>query len=231
MQRELTFESGGSKLFGTLCQAPEERAAILLIAGGANKPRQQSYYPPLQREILKHGITSLSFDFRGVGDSEGNIAETNLLTRVEDARAALNLLKEHSQSEEIYILGTSMGGSVGIQILDSNVKGVILAVPAAYSQYARDKNFGPDFSTAIRKPESWLNSPDFEDLAKYKGEMCLVYGTADEVIPQQIFATYEEIVHSTEGIVIVLEGAPHFFWNTGAGSHASAEIAEFMLRG
>jgi len=229
MTTDITFESQGQKLVGTLYKAPNEKASVLLLAGGANRPRLEGYYPPWQEYFLSRGITTFNFDFRGVGDAEGNLNKTNLNTRVEDAKAALEILKQNSQTDNIYLLGTSMGGPVAIRTANPSVKGVLLAAPAAYSEEARDKNFGPDFSLAIRKPESWKDSPEFEELKKYNGKTFLLYGDKDEVIPSDLLLTYAEIVKSQNGQVVVLENAGHKSWKDDEREYALEQMANFIL--
>lgn len=229
MKEDISFESEGHKLIGTLYKAPNEKASVLLIAGGANTHRHEGYYPYWQELLLQNGVTTFNFDFRGVGESEGNLNESNLDSRVEDAKAALEILEQHSSTENIYVVGVSMGGPVAIRIADPSIKGILLVVPAAYSEEARDKNFGPAFSEAIRKPESWKYSPDFEKLKEYSGRTFLLYADKDEVIPKGISLTYSEIVEAKGGEVIVLKEAGHRSWNNEQKEYVRERMFEFIL--
>ena len=105
-----------------------------------------------------------------------------------------------------------MGGPVAIRIVNESIKGLLLAVPAAYAQEADDKNFGPSFSEVIRKPQSWKDTLEFERLKQYDGNTFLLYGNMDEVVPQDIFLTYAEVIKSKEGKVVIIENTNHRDW-------------------
>jgi alpha/beta superfamily hydrolase len=228
---KISFVSNGLKLFGTLYKAPNEKAAALLIAGGGNKHRDDGYYSAWQEVFVKAGISTLNFDFRGVGESEGNLDESNLNTRTDDARVALEFLKANTDTKNIFIVGTSMGGPIAIRIVDSFIKGLLLAVPAAYSKEADGMNFGPDFSEVIRIPESWGDSLEFDRLKQYSGNTFLLYGDKDEVVPKDIFLNYEEIVKLNGGRVVVLEDTNHRDWwkDEGKRGHCLAQMTDFIL--
>lgn len=230
MKEDISFNSQGYTLVGTLYKASNEKASALLIAGGANTPRLEGYYPPWQEFLLENDVTTFNFDFRGVGDGEGRLDETNLNTRVEDAKAALGVLKQHSAKGNLYVVGISMGGHVAIRVVDTDVKGILLAVPAAYSFEARDKNFGPAFSEAIRKSESWKNSPDFKELKKYNGNTFLLYADNDEVIPQGISSEFVDILKSKNGEVVVLRDAGHRSWKDEQREYALDKMSNFILK-
>lgn len=228
MKEELTFNSGGLKLAGTLYKANPERAGVLFIAGGGNIPRKESYYTALQEGLVESGVTSFNFDFRGVGEAEGRLDESSLNTRVEDAKSALEALKENCDTDKIYLVGGSMGAPVAINIMNLEVTGLLLFAPAAYSMEARDKNFGPAFSEAIRKTESWKNSPDFERLKEFGGKTLLLYGTKDEVIPHEILNTYSEIVNSKGGEIVLLKDATHSSWKSEQRSQVLDKMIHFI---
>jgi pimeloyl-ACP methyl ester carboxylesterase len=228
MKSDIEFKSAGSTLFSTLYKAENEKARVLFIAGGGNVPRKDGHYPALQEEMLERGITSLAFDFRGVGESEGVLNETSLNTRVEDAKAALDFLKQDSTTP-IFLSGTSMGAPVAIQMADESIKGILLIVAAAYSLEARDKKFGPEFSEIIRKPESWKGSPDFEKLRQFGGKILHAYGTEDQVIPADISKTYADIVALKGGEVVMLEGIGHKFLKDELNVKARENLRDRMV--
>ena len=58
-----------------------------------------------------HGIATLRFDFAGLGESEGEFADTNFSTSVDDLAAAAQFLADNYAAPEIAI-GHSLGGSV-----------------------------------------------------------------------------------------------------------------------
>lgn len=64
----------------------------------------------ISRAMAANGIAMFSFDFAGLGESEGEFSETNFTSNVKDLLAAAGYLKKHFQAPGI-LLGHSMGGA------------------------------------------------------------------------------------------------------------------------
>ncbi len=60
--------------------------------------------------LTHHGIAVLRFDFTGLGQSEGDFANTNFSSNVEDLVAAADFLRRHHQAPRL-LVGHSLGGS------------------------------------------------------------------------------------------------------------------------
>ena len=67
----------------------------------------------ISRELTVNGIAVLRFDFTGLGESEGDFADTNFTSNVEDLVAAARFLEENYQAPKI-IVGHSLGGAASI---------------------------------------------------------------------------------------------------------------------
>ena len=67
----------------------------------------------VSRALTLHGIAVLRFDFTGLGESEGEFADTNFSSNVEDLLAASRFLREHHR-EPSFIIGHSLGGAAAI---------------------------------------------------------------------------------------------------------------------
>jgi len=77
------------------------------------------------RSLIQEGFALLRFDFTGLGESDGEFADTNFSTNLEDIYAAARFLEEHYQAPEV-LIGHSLGGAAMIHAackLES-VKGV-----------------------------------------------------------------------------------------------------------
>jgi alpha-beta hydrolase superfamily lysophospholipase len=62
------------------------------------------------RELVDRRIAVLRFDFTGIGESEGEFADTNFSTNVADLLAAAEHLRQHYQAPQI-LIGHSLGGT------------------------------------------------------------------------------------------------------------------------
>lgn len=229
--QSVTFDSEGKKLSGALYKAPNEEAALLILAGGANICHQEGWYPFLQEHLAAEGITSMAFDYRGVGQSEGNLNETTINSRIEDSKNALMLLKASTGTNRFFLMGQSLGAPVALAMACSeNPDGLILVVPAAYSSEARTKPFGPEFSAEIRRPDGWKNSPEFERLKEFKGRVLLAFGTLDEVVPRGIYELYREILIDRGQVLEYMSSGHKFAREPDSVSSKARELLQKSIR-
>ena len=64
----------------------------------------------IARSLWLRGFAVFRFDFTGLGDSEGDFANTTFSSNVEDLVAAANYLREHKSAPTI-LIGHSLGGA------------------------------------------------------------------------------------------------------------------------
>ena len=67
----------------------------------------------ISRALTLNGIAVLRFDFTGLGESEGDFADTNFTSNVEDLLAAARFLEQNYQAPRI-LVGHSLGGAAVI---------------------------------------------------------------------------------------------------------------------
>jgi putative redox protein len=83
-------------------------------------------------ELTKHGLAVLRFDFTGLGHSEGEFANTNFSSNIEDLYAAAMWLKQTHEAPQL-LIGHSLGGSAVLAVAHRlpDVKAVAtIAAPA-----------------------------------------------------------------------------------------------------
>lgn len=64
----------------------------------------------ISRALAKRNIAVLRFDFAGLGDSQGNFADTNIESNLSDIQSASQWLGEHYQAPSL-LIGHSLGGA------------------------------------------------------------------------------------------------------------------------
>ncbi len=64
----------------------------------------------ISRSLTSQGFAVLRFDFTGLGESEGDFADTNFSANVEDLIAAANYLRDHYRAPSL-LIGHSLGGA------------------------------------------------------------------------------------------------------------------------
>ncbi|MEM9680616.1 MAG: alpha/beta hydrolase [Bacteroidota bacterium] len=114
--KPIKFKSQGIELAGTIYMPKPSHAAVVLVHGSDRVPRMTKF-----AELLaKNGISVLTYDKRGVGESGGiyagpevgtnNISTENLTLLAEDASAAVNILHKYTKGLPIGLLGFSQAG-------------------------------------------------------------------------------------------------------------------------
>ena len=86
----------------------------------------------ISRALNQAEIAVLRFDFTGLGQSEGEFADTNFSSNIEDLLDAAAFLEEHYQAPQI-LVGHSLGGAAVLQAaeqLDSVKAVATIAAPA-----------------------------------------------------------------------------------------------------
>ncbi|MCB1113227.1 MAG: alpha/beta fold hydrolase [Chlamydiia bacterium] len=145
-RESVTLENQGQKIFG-IFHAPKVQApypAVLFCHGLAgHKTGRFRIYVEIAERLTKEGIAVLRVDFRGSGDSEGQIADMTLTGEIEDAILAFNWMKAHSgvNSDRLGIFGRSLGGSVAaLTASEVNLcKSLALWAPIFNADQWRDK--------------------------------------------------------------------------------------------
>lgn len=204
--KEIFFFSDGNKLQGKLIFPLTNRAplSVLFIHGGGKTigDRQIAW----QEHLAKNGFFTMSFFCRGVDKSEGSFEDGSLNNRLCDAEAALLFLRSTTKKEDenIIVIASSMGGHVACRLVQRHpkIKKLILQSAAAYGKEAENKKLDRSFTNTITKQNSWKNSPAFDALTDYKGEVMVVYSKQDSVIPQEIQKKYSSSAKITDTYIL-----------------------------
>ena len=74
-QRAITFACAGHWLYGVanLPPAPDKRGVLIVVGGPQYRAGSHRQFTLLARSLAAQGIAAMRFDYRGMGDSEGDI--------------------------------------------------------------------------------------------------------------------------------------------------------------
>lgn len=205
-------------------------AQVLLLhgAGSGNRLRQRRL-----RDLLLHqGVSSAAFDFSGHGESSAN-ASGSLEKRLLQASAVLRHIN-HQQLLHT-VVGTSMSGEIAIRLAYAHpgqIQHLVLIVGAIYAGDAFCLPFGPDFSAAIRRPQSWRSAATLEMIAHFQGALTLIRALDDRVIPFEIADLLAEAASRASTVrVIDLPGVDHRISERIANDDAlRAHVANLIMR-
>ena len=93
----------------------------------------------ISRALTREGLAVLRFDFTGLGESEGDFADTNFSSNVDDLIVAADFLKSNYQAPEI-LIGHSFGGAAVLQAagrIPSSKAVVSIAAPSTPQHVTR----------------------------------------------------------------------------------------------
>ena len=101
----------GARLRTLVMNEVGTRGTIVMIQGIACESVEGPPYGPLAHALAYAGFTTMRFDKRGVGDSEGKPCNAiDFETELADARAAVE--HAHVFGKPVYVLGHSVGGII-----------------------------------------------------------------------------------------------------------------------
>ncbi|TVR57791.1 MAG: alpha/beta fold hydrolase [Spirochaetaceae bacterium] len=132
LRHDVTFDSGSIPLAGTLTlpEADGPHPAVILISGSGAQDRD-GRNPALPRyrpmrwiadNLAAHGIATLRFDERGIGESQGDHLTATTADLADDNEAALRYLlaRPEIDPERIGLLGHSEGGVIAAMVAARN---------------------------------------------------------------------------------------------------------------
>lgn len=192
---DVIFNGPDGRLEGRYQHAKTDDAPVALIlhphpqhGGTMNNRVVYSLY----HSFVRRGFSTLRFNFRGVGRSQGEFDEG--LGELSDAAAALDWMQGHNPNATgCWIAGFSFGAWISMQLMmrRPEINGFIsIATPASIH----------DFSFLAPCPASGL----------------MVHGDSDDIIPEESTAKLADKLDKQKNISIdynVIKGCDHFFRN------------------
>lgn len=110
-KQKITFENDSGEQLAALLEKPSSTPqAYALFAHCFTCSKDIAAASRISRALASRGIAVLRFDFTGIGNSEGDFANTNFSSNVEDLVCAANHLREHLEAPAL-LIGHSLGGA------------------------------------------------------------------------------------------------------------------------
>lgn len=238
-----TCQGDHGMLAATLFRPSEAPSHLAILMHGFMANQRYSLFKKLTANLCEKGIAVLTFDFNGHGRSEGRFCDMTVENELQDARNIYKMVRAWDWVRNIVLVGHSQGGVV-TGMLAGELGGkaipaiVQLAAAAVLHQDALeghimnakfDPNHIPEYVRVflIRK----VGRPYFEVAQKldiygrscsYDGQVCLIHGTEDTVVPYSYSERYHrEYPHSS---LHLLEKENHFL------GKKTAEVLDLTMR-
>lgn len=111
ISKKISFPGAyGDNLLANLELPNNEPAAFALFAHCFTCSKDSIAAVRIGRALAKQGIAVLRFDFTGIGNSQGDFANTNFSSNIDDLLKAADYLRQHYQAPKI-LIGHSLGGA------------------------------------------------------------------------------------------------------------------------
>ncbi len=137
----LEFENSTGDTLAGLLEMPEradEVSSFALFAHCFTCGKDIAAASRISRALAAQGIAVLRFDFTGLGNSDGDFANTNFSSNVEDLLQAAKALEQHYRAPQI-LIGHSLGGAAVLSAASrlESVKAVVtIGAPATAEHVA-----------------------------------------------------------------------------------------------
>ena len=189
---EVVFPGPAGRLEGRYSHSKTPNAPLALILhpspehGGTMNNRIN--YNLFQTYVAR-GFSTLRFNFRGVGRSQGMFDRGE--GELSDAASALDWMQElNPNAPYVWVAGFSFGAWIGMQLLmrRPEIKGLVSIAPPA-------------------------NLYDFSFLAPCPTSGLILHGQRDDVVPAEPVEKFVEKLHQQKGMDVdyrIVEGANHF---------------------
>jgi len=147
MRKKIEFPSQGQTLAGLLETPDQPVRAYVLFAHCFTCGKDIAAASRISRYLVQQGFAVLRFDFTGLGNSDGDFANTNFSSNTDDLLAAAGFLEEHYQAPQL-LVGHSLGGAAVLAMAGklTEVKAVV-TIGAPYNAGHVIHNFDADIDT------------------------------------------------------------------------------------
>jgi uncharacterized OsmC-like protein/esterase/lipase len=110
MRKKVEFPSQGQYLAGLLETPDQKTRAYVLFAHCFTCGKDIAAASRISRFLVQHGFAVFRFDFTGLGNSDGDFANTNFSSNTEDLLSAAHFLEKNYQAPQL-LIGHSLGGA------------------------------------------------------------------------------------------------------------------------
>jgi len=201
----------------------------------------------ISRALTLDGIGVLRFDFTGLGESEGDFADTNFTSNVEDLMAAAQFLTDNYDAPKIMI-GHSLGGAAAIfaaSRLDSIQAVATIGTPSEPEHVshlledsletieakgvARVSVGGRMFTIKKQFLDDIRSKNMFKLLKELRKPILILHSPQDSVVEIENAAQIYHASYHPKSFV-TLDGADHMLSNKTDAAYAGSLIASWVMR-
>ena len=154
MRKKIEFLSDGVSLAGSIEMPASEVLSYGIFAHCFTCGKDSIAASRIARALTDEGIALLRFDFTGLGNSDGDFANSNFSSNIQDLLSAAQYLEEHFAAPE-FLIGHSLGGAAVLAMAKQlpKVKAVV-TIAAPYEASHVTHNFAASIEDIRRDGKS-----------------------------------------------------------------------------
>ncbi|MDO8554055.1 MAG: alpha/beta hydrolase [Candidatus Micrarchaeota archaeon] len=243
MEQKVFFNSKSGRVCGILKKYSGNVAVI--ICHGLTSSKDSKTGTALRNTLIDDGITTLSIDLYGHGESEGTMEQLTVSKSVESVVGAYEYLKQNGY-DKISLVGSSFSGSVCIvaaTLLD--LSAMVLKCPVFdYAELLRYrlKEHGVETWKKDGKIEVYqtiLGYGIYEDATnlnikelarKVTCPTLFIHGAGDKMVPPSHSEEAYKMIHSKEKKLYIIRGADHFFIHEKHFNEVIKEAHDWLVK-
>ena len=206
-EKDLIVPTDGGKVSIRTYMHDKSFPTILLFHGNGEIV---SDYDPISRYYEDIDLNLIVSDYRGYGHSSGKPSASSML---QDAHSVLDyiktFLKSRSYSDQLYILGRSLGSACAIELADicsKKINGVIIE-SGFCTETPILKLLGIDVDRISFADENGFGS--LAKIGRYNGPLLIIHAKNDEIVPYEQAKLMLEKSPSKRKKLLTISGAGH----------------------
>lgn len=245
--KKTEFDSAAGEKLAAALELPSRPRAFALFAHCFSCTKDIKAAREIARALRAEGFAVMRFDFTGLGNSEGDFANTNFSSNVDDLVAAADYLRNAYEAPSI-LIGHSLGGAAAIVAATRipEVKGVaVIAAPAEADHVALQigesraeieekgvatvKLAGRPFTIKKQFLDDLAKQDVLTHAAKLKKPLLIMHAPRDQTVGVEN-ATKIFIAAKHPKSFVSLDTADHLLSNTEDARYAASVLAAWAGR-
>ncbi|WP_441003970.1 bifunctional alpha/beta hydrolase/OsmC family protein [Pseudocolwellia agarivorans] len=246
MREKIQFTSGVNQLSGLLETPESDIKFYALFAHCFTCGKDVAAASRISRALTAKGIAVLRFDFTGLGNSDGDFANTNFSSNIQDLVAAADFLRKEYSAPKL-LIGHSLGGAAVLGVarkVEESVAVVTIGAPSDAAHVAH--NFEAHIEDIETNGEAEVNlagrsfkiQKQFLDdiksygnshISKLKKALLVMHSPIDATVKiSEAEKIYQSALHPKS--FVSLDNADHLLTNKKDSEYAADVIAAWASR-
>lgn len=209
----VSFSGRRDKIIGMLHLPDAEKPPCVIASHGLSSRKDGEKYVALGERLSERGIALLRFDFRGCGESGGEISDSTVSERLNDLCSAIALVKSEPRiGSRIGLMGSSLGGFISLIVTarDADIKAVaVWATPYTLMDLEQRRD-DPEMTSLGEGFFEDLRIHDLTPLLRMVSRGLVIHGDQDKQVPvEHARLIYERLGYPKN--LEIIEGGDHRF--------------------